>query len=123
MCLTIDFNKTEEYRAKNRNKETVTVWKLVRKNGDQYQTPYRYVKFKNKLTAGKEIDIKMNKCTTNGFIVELYAGVIHCYSTRAIARRMNRPWYTIIKCKAYMRDFLYCGLNGDIAFKEIRVVN
>lgn len=131
MCLAIDLEATEDYRWTHRKEKWVNIWKVVlfakgvkefypEPTKYKYYTPYQLFGFNKKLTATGKVDISIGTYPGNNY---LDGGAIHCYKTRKAAYvNFVRGSEKVIKCRAKMSNFLYCGTDDEICFKEIEVV-
>ncbi len=126
MCLNVDFDKTEQFKKRNRNKREVVVWKYLK-----IMTSYGYKSNVN----GKEIHylaspFQLTVVNAGWYKAEgesyrlgfgrVYEG-IHAFTTRKQARKES-VWHhnsVVIRCEALMKDLIAVGTKNDIVFSKI----
>jgi len=120
MCLIVSEHKTIAFRDKIKDKKSVYVYKLLRRNTEYLYTPYRY----KIVTSGwfraypRNFDFTP-MCKREGSSIT--DGAIHCYVDMKTALKNMDPDMIVVKCFAYTEDFIAMGLNNDVCFRKISI--
>ena len=125
MCCDAEKLATEKFLKNKKPGDRVVVWKIIKEhyNWDTkigYVTPYR----QETVNAGwfKAYNWKLLKRKKMISDYENYSITegIHCYLTRSKAREyVTISSRKVIRCEAYVRDFLGCDKDGHAVFKKI----
>jgi len=126
MCLKINYEVTDNFRNKNKNKKQIIVWKVVKKKQDRYYSPV----FHNLIPV--EGKFRSNRCSKVILEHEKYWQTvekgIHVYKNRQEARK---SWIRgngiiddkrILKCCVNIKDFVAAGLEGELVFTQITIL-
>jgi len=118
MCLEINKNLTEEYLAKNVNKEEVVVWKVLRKEQKNGMPIYFAPCMNNEVKVGREY--KAKGLANNKKKSSTIDHGIHVHLTRESAREYRVVQDEVIfRCIAKKKDILACGNDSEAVFTKI----
>lgn len=112
MCLTIDKEKTERFKKRNKTGK-VTVYKAFDIKLKNIYSPIRGTKANTGFFKARG-KIKKDAETING-------GAIHAWKDRKSAHDDFFYDDQLVKCWAYRKDLIAIGINGDMAFTKIFV--
>lgn len=122
MCLVIDKDKTQKYLEENKDKETVTVYKILELGMFHYRTPYMHTNVLPNSTINARAPHLSPHKKDNGLEAITWQGV-HAFIKKKealdseIYRGSHYP--KVVECTAKMSDFIAVGKNNDIAFKAL----
>lgn len=126
MCCFRSIGAGVKFRSRNKNKKRITVWKVVRDNGDgSIQSPYRQTKINYGWFKSDRQSTSLTSTEANS--IGLHKG-IHVLRTRAEAKSyLLSHWDSfssrkVIKCEACVNDFVASSSDqGELVFTKIWV--